>query len=113
MFEDACALGKSADVDDDFTLSTAELPGFRRLVDQPTEWVRLTTALIDYAAFMSNSDMQAAYSKQNSVLDLLRMSDFSSPPSSSLMTLNKTFAAPFTRVLPVLGARRSTSSTEA
>ena len=35
MFEDACALGKSADVDIDFSLSTVELPEFRRLVDQP------------------------------------------------------------------------------
>ena len=62
MFEDACALGKSADVDIDFTLSTVELPGFCRLVDQPAEWVRLTAALIDFGAFMSNSDIQAAQS---------------------------------------------------
>ena len=76
MFEDACALGKSADVDIDFNLSTAELPGFRRLVDQPAEWVRLTTALIDFGAFMSNSNMQAAYSEHKTLLDLLRLSDF-------------------------------------
>ena len=76
MFEDACALGKSADVDIDFSLSTAELPGFRRLVDQPAEWVRLTTALIDFGAFMSNSNMQAAYSEHKTLLDLLRLSDF-------------------------------------
>ena len=76
MFEDTCALGKSADIDIDFSLSTAELPGFRRLVDQPAEWVRLTTALIDFGAFMSNSDMQAAYSEQKTLLNLLRLSDF-------------------------------------
>ena len=76
MFEDACALGKSADIDIDFSLSTAELPGFRRLVDQPVEWVRLTSALIDFGAFMSNSDMQAAYSEQKTLLNLLRLSDF-------------------------------------
>ena len=76
MFEDAYALGKSANIDIDFTLSTAELPGFRRLVDQPAEWVRLTTALIDFAACMSNSDMQAAYSEQKTLLNMLRLSDF-------------------------------------
>ena len=75
MFEDACALGKSDGIDIDFSLSTAELPGFRRLVDQPAEWVRLTAALIDFGAFMSNSDMQAAYSEQKSLLNLLRLSD--------------------------------------
>ena len=76
MFEDAYALGKSADVDINFGLSTTELPGFRRLEDQPVEWVRLTAALMDFIAFMSNSDMQAAYSEQKTLLNLLRLSDF-------------------------------------
>ena len=113
MFEDACALGKSADIDIDFSLSTAELPGFRRLVDQPVEWVRLTTALIDFGAFMSNYDIQAAYSEQKTLLNLLRLSDFATVIEfdDAEQKLFSTFNA---LVMPAaLDDHRSTSSTEA
>ena len=59
-----------------FKLSPSEQPGFQRLSDAPAEWIRVSTALIDYICFVSNSELQAAYTTAKSSLLSIRIGDF-------------------------------------
>ena len=77
-FENMCAVGRPATINIDFQQSPAELPGYKRLMDDPGEWIRVTTALVDYAAFMSNSEIQGAYTLSRRALLALQLSDFTS-----------------------------------
>ena len=49
-------------------------------MDDPGEWVRATTSLVivDYAASMSNSEIQGAYTLSRRALLALKVSDFTS-----------------------------------
>ena len=75
-FETCCALGESGSFSIDFTKSAAELPGYSRLKTEPAEWIRLTTALIDYLCFMTNSEIQAAYTASKHTLNSIRLTNF-------------------------------------
>ena len=77
-FENMCAIGRPAAINIDFQQSPAELPGYKRLMDDPGEWIRVATALVDYAAFMSNSEIQGAYTLSRRALLALKLSDFTS-----------------------------------
>ena len=65
---DYCAVGKPAPIKIDHSISVVHLPGFKLLADKPTLWMQLTGALIDYVCFMSNSDIQKAYSESKAEL---------------------------------------------
>ena len=60
-FENMCTVGRLAAINIDFQQSPAELPGHKCLMDDPREWIRVTTALVNYAAFMSNSEIQSTH----------------------------------------------------
>ena len=75
QFEDRCAVGLPAEISIDFSLSAAELPGYSRLQSDPSEWIRLATALVDYASFMTNSEIQSAYSTSKHQLAAIRLED--------------------------------------
>ena len=78
QFEDDCATGTPAPIDINFRKPLVQLPGFARLQEEPDEWKRMTTALIDYAASMTNSDYQEAYNASKDLLFSLRLRDFAS-----------------------------------
>ena len=67
-----------APIDINFRKSLVQLPGFIRLQDDPDEWKRVITALIDYAASMTNSEYQAAYTDSRSLLLSLCIDNFAS-----------------------------------
>ena len=75
-FEDRCALGLPAEIQIDFTISASELPGYKRLVQDSAEWIRVITALIDYVGFMTNSQLQTAYTESKRALVTVRLNDF-------------------------------------
>ena len=65
---DYCALGKAAPLKIDHSVRVDHLPGFKLFADEPALMLQLTTALLDYVCFMSNSDIQTAYANSKSVL---------------------------------------------
>jgi hypothetical protein len=75
---DYCAVGKPAPIKIDHSITVVHLPGFKLLADKPTMWVQLTGALIDYVCFMSNSDIQKAYSDSKVELAKLSLASFNS-----------------------------------
>ena len=58
---DYCAVGKAAPIKIDHSISVVQLLGFTLLADEPMLWLQVTTALLDYVCFMSNSAIQKAY----------------------------------------------------
>ena len=77
-FEDDCATGTPAPIDINFRKPLVQLPEFTRLQNDPDEWKRMTTALIDYTASMTNSEYQAAYTDSRTLLLSLRIGNFAS-----------------------------------
>ena len=75
---DYCAVGKPAPIKIDHSITAVHLPGFKLLADKPTMWIQLTGALIDYVCFMSNSDIQKAYSDSKVELAKLSLASFNS-----------------------------------
>jgi hypothetical protein len=67
-FADFCALGKAAPIRIDHSVRVDLLPGFKLFTDDPALMMRLTTALLDYVCYMSNSDIQAVYTDSKTVL---------------------------------------------
>ena len=71
VFGDYCALGKAAPIDIDFNITASHLPGFKILANQPEEWIQFATFILDYACFLSASDLQQVY--QTSKLDMTQI----------------------------------------
>ena len=59
-----CAVGKPAPIKIDHSISVVHLTR----VIKPTMWMQLIGALIDYVCFISNSDIQKAYSESKAEL---------------------------------------------
>ena len=49
-----CALGKAAPNEINFSVASAQLPGYRILMASPQEWMQLATFLLDYACSMNS-----------------------------------------------------------
>jgi hypothetical protein len=63
-FEDECAQGKISSVQIIYSLPVESLPGFEYFTSSdfsPVFLIRLTTALTDYMAYVSNADLQLHY----------------------------------------------------
>jgi hypothetical protein len=78
QFEDDCATRTPAPIDINFRKPLVQLPGFTRLKNDPDEWKRMTPALIDYTASMTNSEYQAAYTASRTLLLSLHVGNFTS-----------------------------------
>ena len=76
LFGDYCALGKAAPNEIDFSVPAPQLTGYRILVSSPSEWMQLATFILDYACFMSSSDLLQEYQKSKTILSQLSLNDF-------------------------------------
>ena len=72
------AKAKAAPIKIDHSISVVQLPGFTLLADEPMLWLQVTTALLDYVCFMSNSAIQKAYSESKDKLAELSPTNFDS-----------------------------------
>ena len=75
---DYCAVGKAAPIKIDHSISVVQLPGFKLLADEPMLWIQVSTSLLDYVCFMSNSAIQKAYSESKDELAELSPANFDS-----------------------------------
>ena len=78
LFADYCSMGKAAPIQIDHSMSVVQLPGFNLLAENPWLWMKIASALLDYVCFMSNSDIQKAYSESKEQLAELSPANFNS-----------------------------------
>ena len=77
-FGDYCALGKAALTVIDSDIPISQLPGFRFLAENEYEWIQFATFMLDYASFVSASDLQTLYQQLNETLAKLSDAYFDS-----------------------------------
>jgi hypothetical protein len=65
---DYCSLGKAAPLKINHSIRVDLLPGYKLISDEPALMQKLAMALLDYVCFISNSDIQTAYTDSKAIL---------------------------------------------